>query len=30
MDIKEFYEFFENHRIKLLTELVKDYQNIGD
>lgn len=30
MDITEFYEFFESHRTKLLTELVKDYQNIGD
>lgn len=30
MDISEFSEFFDSHRQKVLAELVKDYQNIGD
>ena len=30
MDITEFYDFFESYRVKILSELVKDYQNIGD
>jgi dynein heavy chain len=30
MDITEFSEFFENHRVKVIAELVKDYQCIGD
>lgn len=30
MDISEFSEFFDSHRQKILAELVKDYQNIGD
>lgn len=30
MDISEFSDFFESYRIKILSELVKDYQNIGD
>lgn len=30
MDIAEFADFFDNHRGKVLAELVKDYQNIGD
>jgi dynein heavy chain len=30
MGITEFAEYFDNHREKILAELVKDYQNIGD
>ena len=30
MDISEFSEFFDSYRMKILAELVKDYQNIGD
>ena len=30
MDISEFAEFFDSHRLKVLGELVKDYQNIGN
>jgi len=30
MDITEFSEFFENQRVKVIGELVKDYQCIGD
>jgi dynein heavy chain len=30
MDISEFSEFFESYRVKCLSNLVKDYQNIGD
>jgi hypothetical protein len=30
MDITEFSEYFENHRVKVIAELVKDYQCIGD
>jgi dynein heavy chain len=30
MDLTEFSEYFETHRVKVITELVKDYQNIGD
>ena len=30
MDISEFSEYFESYRVKVLGELVKDYQNIGD
>ena len=30
MDISEFSDFFESYRYKVITELVKDYQNIGD
>lgn len=30
MDISEFSDFFETYRIRVLSELVKDYQNIGD
>jgi dynein heavy chain len=30
MDITEFSDFFENHRVKVLQQLVVDYQNIGD
>jgi dynein heavy chain len=30
MDIAEFAEFFEIHRVKVIAELVKDYQSIGD
>lgn len=30
MDISEFSEYFETHRVKVLDDLIKDYQNIGD
>lgn len=30
MGITEFAEYFDSHREKILAELVKDYQNIGD
>lgn len=30
MDISRFMEYFDTYRNKLLAELVKDYQNIGD
>ena len=30
MDITEFSEFFENQRVKIIQELVKDYECIGD
>ena len=30
MDIVEFSEFFDSHRQKIIAELVKEYQNIGD
>ena len=30
MDITEFSEFFDSYRIKILADLVKDYQNIGN
>lgn len=30
MEISEFMEFFDSHIKKVLAELVKDYQNIGD
>ena len=30
MDIPDFYSYFDTYRKKQLTELVKDYQNIGD
>ena len=30
MDITQFSEYFESHRQKVLTRLVKDYQNIGN
>lgn len=30
MDLSDFSEYFENHRVKVLDELIKDYQNIGD
>lgn len=30
MDITEFFDYFETYRVKILGELVKDYQNIGD
>ena len=30
MDITEFSEFFENQRVKVIGELVSDYQCIGD
>ena len=30
MEISEFMEYFDSHTKKVLAELVKDYQNIGD
>lgn len=30
MDLSEFSEFFDSHRVKVVADLVKDYQNIGD
>jgi dynein heavy chain len=30
MDITEFSEYFESYRVKILAELIKDYENIGD
>lgn len=30
MGITEFSEYFDQHREKIIAELVKDYQNIGD
>lgn len=30
MDMMEFSDFFESHRVEKVNELVKDYQNIGD
>jgi hypothetical protein len=30
MDITEFSEYFENQRVKVIQELVKDYECIGD
>mmetsp|Transcript_39362 Transcript_39362/g.37825 ORF Transcript_39362/g.37825 Transcript_39362/m.37825 type:complete len:185 (+) Transcript_39362:514-1068(+) len=30
MDITEFSEFFDSYRTKVVADLVKDYQNIGD
>lgn len=30
MDIPEFSDFFDSHRLRVLGELVKDYQNIGN
>lgn len=30
MGITEFAEYFDSHREKILAELIKDYQNIGD
>jgi hypothetical protein len=30
MEISEFMEFFDTHMKKVLAELEKDYQNIGD
>lgn len=30
MGITEFSEYFDSHREKIIAELVKDYQNIGD
>lgn len=30
MGITEFAEYFDTHREKILGELIKDYQNIGD
>jgi hypothetical protein len=30
MDITEFSEYFENHRVKVIQELVKDYECIGE
>lgn len=30
MDIPEFSDYFDSHRLRILGELVKDYQNIGN
>lgn len=30
MDLSEFAEFFESHRAKVVGELIKDYQSVGD
>ena len=30
MDINQFAEYFEQHRVRTIAELVTDYQKIGD
>ena len=30
MELQEFSDFFDQHRIKVVTELVRDYQEIGN